>query len=202
MAATEEFIAAVVDPDGGTSDLSKQHEILESFVNRALDVPEGRHLEALLSAEHRQDVIWRRLRAAGDVLSAPSPPPRPSRVLVEMRGTALAEAVQTRLREEGYQVALCSPSANLGATCPLVEGRHCPLADRADIIVHALGVEDAEGRSVLDAHIRSHPQIPRVVVTRTGGEGLSGTDHQVIIGGSLTQESLLSAIEGVLQAGT
>jgi hypothetical protein len=177
-----------------------EDDILEDYVDRALDIPGGRHLAAFLDTEHHQDIVWRRLRLAA-MHENPTPLPRAPRIVVELRSGALATAVEGGLREHGYQVAVCSPGEFRDGRCPLVEGRGCPLADEADVILHALGTEDPEGREVLEEHRKAHPRIPTVVVARTEGDQLvQDGPGQIMIGGALTRESLLGAIEGVLQA--
>jgi len=123
------------------------------------------------------------------------------RVAVEIQGAQLADAVQRILRAEGYQVAVCGgPSIFPDGQCPLVEGRGCPMVEQADVIVHALGVEDPEGVAVLEAHEEAHPGIRRVVVVGPGPHTQVGdAAGQVVIEGGLTRDKLLAAIERGLQ---
>jgi len=183
----------------------EESEELESFVDDALDVPGGSALGRALAAERQHDALWRRLWGVEVAEPHPAPWIRSPTVLVEIVGPQIAAAVAGVLRDEGYQAAVCGgPGALPTGRCPLVEGRGCPLVEQADVVVHALGLSDPEGRAVLEAHRRSAPGHPIVVVT--GLSGPSYTEHgahprgATVIDGALTRERLLDAVESAVQA--
>ena len=72
-------------------------------------------------------------------------------------------------RRFGYEVIECSgPTRN---ACPILAGRPCDLADRADVLVYDVWASgDAEGARALIENIREiHPDTP-VVLTSPGLE--------------------------------
>lgn len=52
-----------------------------------------------------------------------------------------------------------------GAGCPVLEGKPCPLAANADVIVFALDPADAASADVLAGHRDVHPGVPLCVDT-------------------------------------
>ena len=65
---------------------------------------------------------------------------------------------ESAARHAGFEVMGCpSPPGGWGA-CPALHGEPCPLAADADVIVTA--VPGSVGRSLLDAHRRTHPAVP------------------------------------------
>ena len=190
--------------------MSSQHETtdLESFVDGALDVPGGYAMGRALAAERHFDALERRMRDRALAQTAPAPLIRPPTVVVEIAGPGMGAAVVGMLRAEGYQAAACGGPASLPTgQCPLVEGRSCPLVEQADVVVHALGLRDPEGRAVFEAERRSSLDRPNVVVTGLPGLGGELGAHQfgahqgsaVVVNGPLTRESLLEAVESALQ---
>jgi len=182
--------------------------LMESFVDGALDVPGGSAFGRALATERHFDTLLRRVRDVGATETTPAPLIRPPTVVVEIAGPELGAAVVGVLREEGYQAAVCGgPAALPTGRCPLVEGRGCPLVEQADVVVHALGLRDAEGRAVFEAERRGSLDRPNVVVTGLGAppgdvldEGLGAhRGSAVVIDGPLTREGLLEAVESALQ---
>jgi hypothetical protein len=96
-------------------------------------------------------------------------PPRP-RVLLESADGAEAHAVWKLLDRHGYDTMWCpGPTSHPARACSLVVSGHCPLVDRADVIVHALDQNDGKCGEVarrLDsaADVAAHRR-PVVVVT-------------------------------------
>lgn len=176
---------------------------LESFVEGALDVPGGSTLGHTLAAERHFDVQERRMRDRALAQTAPAPLIRPPTVVVEIAGPGMGAAVVRMLRAEGYQAAACGGPASLPTgQCPLVAGRSCPLVEQADVVVHALGLHDPEGRAVFEAERRRSLDRPDVVVTGVPGSGSDLGAHRgsaVVVDGPLTRESLLEAVESALQ---
>jgi hypothetical protein len=182
----------------------KESKELESFVDGALDVPGGSAFGRALAAERSIDTRLRHLRDVEVAETAPAPMIRPPTVVVEIAGRELGAAVVGVLREEGYQAVACGGPASLPTgRCPLVEGRECPLVAQADVVVHALGLRDPEGRAVFEAQRRRWLGRPNVVVTGLEGPGNGIGAHRgqaVVIDGHLSREILLEAVESALQS--
>ncbi|HXW34480.1 MAG TPA: response regulator [Acidimicrobiales bacterium] len=106
-----------------------------------------------------------------------------SRVLVETPDGAEAYAYWHLLTDNGYNVEWCpGPGGSTHRSCALVASGSCPLVDRADVVVSALGLERRSSREVLEAIRRSRPQTP--VVTQAPKpqferwpEVVGGTEH-------------------------
>jgi hypothetical protein len=85
------------------------------------------------------------------------------RVLIENPSPALQLADFSVFSDAGLDVALCSgPDGD--AECPLVEGRSCPLADGADVIM--FGLDAVTGPEILERLQATHPTLPIVVEVR------------------------------------
>ena len=81
------------------------------------------------------------------------------RVLIEHTDGAVRHAAETFLAQDGFDVAGCGgPTAFRCARCPLVTRGSCPLADSADVIVHALNPDYALNASVLEELKHRYPQ--------------------------------------------
>jgi hypothetical protein len=88
-----------------------------------------------------------------------------TRVLVVHHDLDLAGQEADALRRFGYEVIECGgPSRN---TCPVLAGRSCDLAERADVLVYDVWSSgDIEGSRTLIANIRDvHPDTPVVLTT-------------------------------------
>jgi RimJ/RimL family protein N-acetyltransferase len=130
---------------------------------------ENREMLALLDARGSATIDhpdWNTVRVIigtrGRVPSFPGPHDRP-RVLVEVPGGRWhAEAAA---RDAGYQVLSCpGPRPGPGGHCPLLEGRRCPLADQADVVVLSLAV-DGPGEAILRRHRTANPDTPVCVAS-------------------------------------
>jgi hypothetical protein len=94
-----------------------------------------------------------------------------TRVLVVHHDLDLAGQEVDSLRRLGYDVTECGgPTRNV---CPVLAGRACELAERADVLVYdAWASGDTEGSRVLIENIRDiHPDTP--VVLSSPGLALS-----------------------------
>lgn len=102
-------------------------------------------------------------RGAAPPWSPGSPHPR---VLLEATGSRWR--LTSGLREAGVPVLRCAGPAARPSTapCPLLEGGRCPLAEGADVVVHALGRDDPRCAELLDAHAGSG--VPLVEVEEAG----------------------------------
>jgi DNA-binding NtrC family response regulator len=92
-----------------------------------------------------------------------------TRVLVVHHNQDLAGQEADSLRRLGYEVIECSgPTRN---HCPVLAGRPCDLAERADVLVYDVWASgDADGSRTLIENIRDiHPDTP-VVLTSPGLE--------------------------------
>lgn len=78
------------------------------------------------------------------------------RVLVEAAGGRWEH--YRAVRDAGFQVLACPGIHRRLVRCPALEGRPCPLAATADVILEALPAQD--GRRLLDAHEVVHPAVP------------------------------------------
>jgi DNA-binding NtrC family response regulator len=90
-----------------------------------------------------------------------------TRVLVVHHDLDLAGQEADSLRRFGYDVIECGgPTRN---RCPVLAGRPCDLAERADVLVYDVWASgDAEGARTLIENIRDiHPDTP-VVLTSPG----------------------------------
>ena len=68
----------------------------------------------------------------------------------------------------GFEVLTCGGPE---ARCPALQGRVCPLADGADVIVIARPPSDARTQSLVTAHARLHPSVPVIVQGQAGEAG-------------------------------
>ncbi len=96
----------------------------------------------------------------------PSWPATPGhhRLLVEASGGRWAHARDAT--RAGFEVMSCGGP---DARCPALEGRACPLAADADVIVLARPPTDERTRQLLAAHADLHPGVP-VIVQRAAGD--------------------------------
>jgi hypothetical protein len=88
-----------------------------------------------------------------------------TRVLVVHHDLDLAGQEADSLRRHGYEVTECAgPTRNV---CPVLAGRPCDLAERADVLVYDVWASgDAEGARTLIENIRDvHPETPIVITT-------------------------------------
>ncbi len=125
-----------------------------------------------------------------------------TRVLVVHHDLDLAGQEVDSLRRFGYDVVECGgPSRN---RCPVLAGRACDLAERADVLVYDVWASgDAEGSRTLIENIRDiHPDTP-VVLTSPGlalsWEEASGSHGVTILLGQPTGARLDAAIRDALE---
>jgi hypothetical protein len=122
-------------------------------------------------------------------------------VLVVNHDIDLEDQEAESLRRFGYAIEQCSgPTAS---TCPVLAGRPCGLAERADILVYdAWASGDAEGaRALIDGLREIHPNVP--VVLTVPGIGLDwieeeGPHRVVTLMGQPTGARLHEAIQRAL----
>jgi hypothetical protein len=93
-----------------------------------------------------------------------------SRLLIESPGGQWR--AMEAARDAGFRVVACGGPGRRWSRCPLLRGSPCPLAAGADLIVDA--VPGDEGRSLLEAHLRSHPVVPVCIDIRQMGEEVAG----------------------------
>jgi hypothetical protein len=126
-----------------------------------------------------------------------------TRVLVVHHDLDLAGQEADSLRRYGYDVTECGgPTRN---RCPVLSGRTCDLAERADVLVYdSWASGDAEGARSLIENIREiHPDTP-VVLTSLGlplsWEETTGDHAVTVLTGQPTGARLDEAIKAALAA--
>lgn len=126
-----------------------------------------------------------------------------TRVLVVHHDLDLAGQEADSLRRYGYDVTECGgPTRN---RCPVLAGRPCDLAERADVLVYDVWASgDAEGARTLIENIRDlHPETP-VVLTTPGldleWEQETGSHSVTTLRGQPTGARLHEAIQGAIGA--
>jgi DNA-binding NtrC family response regulator len=124
-----------------------------------------------------------------------------TRVLVVHHDLDLAGQEVDSLRRHGYEVNECSgPTRN---QCPVLAGRPCDLAERADVLVYDVWASgDIDGSKTLIDNIRDiHPDTP-VVLTSPGldlaWEEDSGPHAVTTLRGQPTGDRLHEAIQVAL----
>lgn len=125
-----------------------------------------------------------------------------TRVLVVHHDLAIGDQEADSLRRAGYEVEQCQGPIG-GAPCPVIAGRTCPAADRADVLVYdvwATGESDG-GQKLIEGLRELYPDIP-VVLTAPGMElawvETSGPHRVVPLVGPPTAARLEAAIERAL----
>ena len=124
-----------------------------------------------------------------------------TRVLVVHHDLDLAGQEVDSLRRLGYDVTECSgPTRN---QCPVLAGRPCDLAERADVLVYDVWASgDADGSRTLIDNIRDiHPDKP-VVLTTPGlalnWEESTGSHSVTMLSGQPTGARIHEAIQSAL----
>jgi hypothetical protein len=121
-----------------------------------------------------------------------------TRVLVVNHDTDLADQEVDSLRRRGYEVTLCL--GPIGASCPILSGRSCGLADWADVMVYdAWATGEPDGAQQLIEGLRvAHPGVP-IILSASGMEPewieTSGPLGITPLVGSPSGERLALAIE-------
>lgn len=129
--------------------------------------------------------------------------PRPQ-VLLETADGAEAHAAWRLLSEHGYDTMWCpGPSGRHIRECLLVRMGHCPLVDRADVIVSALDQGDgtcAEVARRLDRGTTRPAGRRRVVVVaprHASDELKDALPHCSVVSGPLSSKVLLRSVSGL-----
>ncbi len=123
-------------------------------------------------------------------------------VLVVHHDIAIGDQETDALRHAGYQVEQCQGPIG-GAPCPVIAGRRCLAAERADVLVYDVwATGDSDGGQTLIEHLRDlYPDIP-VVLTAPGMElewvETVGPHRVVPLVGPPTRARLVEAIERAL----
>ena len=128
-----------------------------------------------------------------------------TRVLVVHHDLDLAGQEADSLRRFGYDVVECGGPTR--SVCPVLAGRQCELAERADVLVYDVWASgDAEGARTLIENIRDiHPETP-VVLTSPGlqlsWEETTGRHAVTVLMGQPTGARLNDAIQAALDKRT
>ena len=126
-----------------------------------------------------------------------------TRVLVVNHDTDLADQEVDSLRRRGYEVMECL--GPIGASCPILSGHTCGLAEWADVLVYdAWATGEPEGAKALIEGLRHlHPDVP-VVLSASGIEpdwiATVGPNRITPLVGAPSGERLADAIEAALAA--
>ena len=124
-----------------------------------------------------------------------------TRVLVVNHDIDLADQEVDSLRRRGYDVRECL--GPIGAHCPILAGRPCPLAEHADVLVYdAWATGEPDGAESLIQGLRAyHPDVP-IVLSAPGMEPswieTAGPLKITPLVGDPTGERLAAAIEAAL----
>lgn len=124
-----------------------------------------------------------------------------TRVLVVHHDLDLAGQEADSLRRFGYEVTECGgPTRN---RCPVLAGRPCDLADRADVLVYdAWASGDADGAQLLIENLREiHPDTPVVLTTpglELSWEETAGRHAVTSLAGQPTGARLHEAIQAAM----
>jgi hypothetical protein len=128
-----------------------------------------------------------------------------TRVVVVHHDLDLAGQEADSLRRFGYEVIECGGPSR--SRCPVLAGRPCDLAERADVLVYdAWASGDAEGARTLIESVREiHPETP-VVLTSPGfalsWEETAGSHAVTVLLGKPTGARLDEAIRTALTPAT
>jgi hypothetical protein len=119
-------------------------------------------------------------------------------VLLEAPEGAEAAELWRILEGGGARVSWCpGPDGPPAAWCPLMGGCRCSLVEAADVVVCALGLEQAPGRRVLQELGRLHPET--AVVTEAPAPGAarweSVLEGHTVLASLLDGEALLEAVD-------
>ena len=107
------------------------------------------------------------------------------------------------LDQHGYETMWCpGPTRRHDRECSLVRTGHCPLVERADVIVSALDQSDgrcAEVAHHLDSAAGPLGTKPVVVVTprRAAEEVAAALPHCDVVPGPLSSTTVLRSVDGV-----
>jgi hypothetical protein len=124
-----------------------------------------------------------------------------TRVLVVNHDIDLADLEVDSLRRRGYEVNECL--GPIGASCPILSGRPCQLAEWADVMVYdAWATGEPDGAQALIEGLREHhPGVP-IVLSATGIEpdwiDTEGVHSVTPLVGSPMGERLVTAVEEAL----
>jgi hypothetical protein len=123
------------------------------------------------------------------------------RVLVEAPGGRWRAAATARAAD--LDVLVC-PGPVENRRCPVLDGRECPLARDADVIVVAPPPEDERWQAVLDAHAELHAGVPVCVELTSDAEAADASLPEGVVrsprGGTRAVVALVQRLAG--QAGT
>lgn len=127
-----------------------------------------------------------------------------TRVLVVNHDIDLGDEEADSLRRRGYEVQRCL--GPIGASCPVISGHTCGLAEDADVLVYdAFATGEPDGARRLIEGLRDlHPTVP-IVLTATGMEPdwveIEGVHRVVPMVGQPSGARIAAAIEQALGAG-
>jgi hypothetical protein len=143
-------------------------------------------------------------RRANLTEATPTPTPKDparKRILVESEDRAERWAIESILRDSGFDVVACGgPHVLKGGTCPLVATGSCSALDGADAVFFRLNLPDAANEAVLGQIKRTaqtKPIVVEVPLPRAGqvAESLEGC---LVLGMPAVAEDIIAAVSRVL----
>ncbi len=127
-----------------------------------------------------------------------------TRVLVVHHDIDMGDLETDDLRRAGYDVEQCQGPIRSIHGCPVLNGRRCAAAERADVLVYdvwSTGDTDG-GRRLVEGLRELYPDVP-VVLTSPGFEldwvETTGPHRVIPLVGAPTSARLVAAIEEALQ---
>jgi hypothetical protein len=119
-----------------------------------------------------------------------------TRVLMVYHDAEVADIEADELRRNGYEVDRCAGPIG-GAPCPVLHGKACWQADRADVLVYDTFDSELHGENLVASLRAMHPNRP-LVLTSSGQSSTDATRSDVRY--APTRASLIGAIEEALHA--
>ena len=119
-------------------------------------------------------------------------------VLLEAPEGAEAAVLWGVLDDAGYRVSWCpGPEGPPAAWCPLLGGCRCSLVASADVVVFALGLDNASCRHVLKEMGRLHPEMAVIVEAHPSEAAQWGTllQNHTVLSAPPSRRSVLEALD-------
>jgi hypothetical protein len=99
---------------------------------------------------------------------------------------------------QGWQVIAC-PGPGNGPTCPVLDGKPCPLAEGADVIVFHLRAGDPRASRILASHAQLHPGTRLVVETDAVDSSMALPAGAIVVPPGLSPEQRVAVVAELLK---